>query len=737
MEGLLAPGTGRVSGMLVEFRKQLQEAAAGELEGIAAKVEEVVSQLRSANGQLDELLQHSEEARTLAANEVSNAEDRMMDTLRLFDLLTRQELLQLAQQQQQCAQKEIESFQVKLDGMHLHEHVLETLVDKFASDLEDYRERRRVSRLLTFMDLSAAFAGPRPQSVCSVLMHLVRQKPAARDVAVVFVYGVDPPKASGLDMNAPLAVPSPQVLRAAAASWKARTEVYGHRATSYAVVRVEGLLLEVFTVPFLEGERIGFAADDELRAAEPAEFAAKLAEAVNEANLTSGSEAPFSLVVYLGQLKEDRVRPPPTRDLSHNRTLYVRHMVQHLKPATRSLAAVWERLRAQLQFIDAAAAALKEGSSNGEAVQLSVRRLDVEIICFSAPVPPPPCRRDPHLREALHYLQIRLLPISGGFVVPDEAVLTAALTSLVRMVHGGGPSCPLVVTTTQKKKKHFWQRPTYSASIDLRTTDLSKRSGSEKGGGGGAAGGGDTEDEAPVAASKGAAAAAGAPPSLAPSPSALGGTAAVSLGPLEGAPGGTPSLTKGAEEGRHEEGAHPELYDLRSSRAESYRDSLHAAEKGGLWDRRGEGPRTAREVKGITLRDAVAGLAKAAESVVLLSEPWTRGYTLYIHTRTRRHSPPSPSVCSFWLMLRRPADCLCLWSHAAAEASMHVHACGGSPIRHGVPLILYSGVTALTFECLLAAAAVAAAAAAARSSSKEQQRQRRLRVIEAFWVTKE
>ena len=553
--------------------------AAAELTGMEGEIETLVAQLKSSNQQLAELLQLSEDAKALVEKDIRRIDEKMSNTLQLFEILTRQELAHLAQQQQQCALKEIEEFTAKLADMHLMEHVLETLVDRFFTELEDYRERRKVSRAITHMDLSTAFAGPRPQSVCSVLTHLVRQKKAAREVAMIFVYAVNPPIASGLPPS-PLVVPPPSMLRAAAASWKARTDVYGHKATSYSVVRVEGSLVEVFTVPFLESERLTFEATEELRVAQPNDFGDRLADAINEANLSgSADNSSFSLVVYLGTIQEDHVRPPPTRTLSQNRLLFVRHMVNHLEPTNKELATVWDRLQTQLRFIDAAGAAIKEGISNGEAVQLTVRRLDVEILCFSAPIEAPPCRRDPHLREAFHYMQIRLTRIHGGFVLPDDSIVAAALTSLVRLVHAGGPSCPVIISTRVLRRKRFWQRQAYGAAFEMDTVD-SQRPWSPSTAAGGAVGGRGRQNNRS---------------------SPTGGSLPPGGGSISQ---GTPSSS----------GNLPCYVGAPSP--------LCPVAAGGS---------TAREVKGIGLSEAIAALAKTAEGVVLLSEPWTRGYTLYVH----------------------------------------------------------------------------------------------------------
>ncbi|XP_026192895.1 uncharacterized protein LOC34621087 [Cyclospora cayetanensis] len=475
VEDLLAQGQGRVSLLLSAYRSELKQAAATELESIEAEIEGLVRQFKASNEQLDELLQLSEDAKLLTEKDIQRLQERMSNTLQLFDILTRQELLHLAQRQQQCALREIEEFTEKLSAMHLMEHVLETLVDKFAKDLEDYQERRRLSRALTFLDLSTSFAGPRPQSVCSVLVHLVRQKERAKDVGIVFVYGVAPPQSSGTPLST-LFVPPPSALRAAVSCWKKRTDIYGHKATSYAVIRVEGSLLEVFSVPFLEPERFIFETTEELRVALPSEFPERLAGAVNEANMAGGLDVPHSLVVYLGQVQDDQTRPPPTRILSHNRITLARHMLNHVEPPTKELTAVWERLQQQLNFVDAAAAAVMDGVAAGEAVQLALRRLDVEILCFTSALPVPPCRRDPHLREAFHYMQIQLTRTSSGFVLPADSVVVSALTSLVRIVHSGGPSCPVVISTSMQKKKHFWGSNTYTAVAEMITTDVTRAS---------------------------------------------------------------------------------------------------------------------------------------------------------------------------------------------------------------------------------------------------------------------
>ncbi|CDJ43832.1 microtubule-binding protein, putative, partial [Eimeria tenella] len=146
VDSLLAEGSGPVSVLLSRYRGELRAAAAAALQQADAAVEGVLQQVAASSQQVDLLLQLAEEGRACTAAELSRSREVLGESLQLFKLLARQQLLLLSQQQQQSALQEAESFVEKLQDMHLKEHVLQTTVDRFSREIEDYKRRKKLKR---------------------------------------------------------------------------------------------------------------------------------------------------------------------------------------------------------------------------------------------------------------------------------------------------------------------------------------------------------------------------------------------------------------------------------------------------------------------------------------------------------------------------------------------------------------------------------------------------------------
>lgn len=698
---LLAPEKGVVSSILSSYEAQIRSLSQNATAAFEKRVTHVVERLEETNTRLGSLLQLAVEAKALLLANAQQLEARTSNTSNLFNFLSRKELETSAAAQRALAIEQLEGFKKQLAGMTLKEHVLEGLVDSYLQKRASLRDSRGVTPDLSLLDVSSLFDGPRASSVCSVLTHLLQKKAPHQEIASVFVQVASPPSAAlalaaasatASGGGAPLqssaasnagavavlgaigalpptvvAVPPASAVIAAARLWKRRTDVYGHKGHAYAVVRIEGPLVEVFTVPFLESEPYILTGEEALHFVNGEELPRRLQDLVNALGINAAMNSlPETLVVYLGSVPNSEGGPPPSRRRSLQRV----ELLRALSPAAADsvgpvsqrssprldlsspvAAAFWGGSHAQLVFMEAAETLLKKALGGGLAAQVSVRRLDAEVLVIASSsaeaLAPPPCRLGPHLREVFHVLQVRLYrrlssdtlrlvfcpqkalakPAAslylcnafcqqvrltevseGSFVVPSDSVIASAVSTLTRSVSVGAPSCAIAASTSWTPPERFWKKPQFSSELFYQSPSTNAFS-----------------RALPAEVFGGGSGASSAKMTSAASQALLLAEAAADSAAERGAGGGSEifQVFLPRDEGRPHsaQALFPGGGPQGSGFAAASGVATHVGESSEL---------TAYFWKKTSLPAIVASLAQTVERVLLFSEAWARGFSLFV-----------------------------------------------------------------------------------------------------------
>lgn len=435
---------------------------------------------------------------------ISDLESRLVVSRRVLEEVAQEQLGALTLADQRITGEAVQRLHDFLKDLRLEENMLQTIVADIQKQfLESHAFGGGLGRRekgATYIDLSSSFAHSKIEKVCVVITHLVNQVLPNKTVIPIFIHSVapastvftEPVNARGglqqalLDAKALFAsfrigralrdedtkkkakdgntlgsatgeatgemvLPSEQILAKAAAQWLQERESFGTRYDHFGMIRIDGLLMEYYTVPFLEYHPYSYANEANLEIVRADGFSKRLQATVQEKLKPLEvvlEKNTFLLIAYVGEVAGDVVQPRASLVQTQARLNLSRELTQVLRGPTVGVYFRFEYYKRQLRFIDHMENLFREAAKNRMAARAILQGDEIRIMAVvgskSTPggliqLDLPPCRDgDAFFHHAFVALKLTLKAVSPELLAfPSDNLLARGLADLVWEVSGG------------------------------------------------------------------------------------------------------------------------------------------------------------------------------------------------------------------------------------------------------------------------------------------------------------
>nr|PIM04405.1 putative microtubule-binding protein [Toxoplasma gondii COUG] len=545
----LQPPSGVVYRHLQDLRNRLTEIRVAAEKNFHTEASSVMQQIDTCSAKVDDLTRLYFEMRRRMDVEVSDIDTRLISARHELEDLVQERLNQLGASEQRITAEAMKRLREFLQNLHLEENMLQDIVQNIQREFLEpsafpgagaHREKGA-----TYIDLSSYFSSSKIEKVCSVMSHLVKQLLPGKTVIPIFIHTVPQPSTSNpptresggklfgglgsaralfasLNLGPPgwagsedkkggdekrqsevqiaeLILPDEQVIATVAAEWLRERQRSGPVFQHYAVVRVEGLLAEAYTVPYLQPLHFDYAKESRFSLARVDQFGEKLEKTIHEklGLLTEALEKnTYLLVAYLGEAAGD-VKPQPSLAQTKSRIATARRLLQHVKAPSLGAYFHFEQFKQQLRFLDELAKVFTRNQKKHLASKVVLPGDDIEISVVvggkGAPggklkIAMPPCRQgDPFFQHAFTILSMQLTALTPQVVVfPNDALLARTLSTILEDLRGnstldeerGGkpgqraPTCGATITSSGVAKR-FWRPEVLKVSMSYMEKHVS------------------------------------------------------------------------------------------------------------------------------------------------------------------------------------------------------------------------------------------------------------------------
>ncbi|PHJ16048.1 microtubule-binding protein [Cystoisospora suis] len=500
----LHPTTGIVRHRLLAFREHLSKLRAAAQESFATEASELMRQVDTCGTSVDELTRFYFDLRSRVDAGISDLESRLVLSRRDLEDVAQEQLVALTLADQRITGEAVQRLQDFLKDLRLEENMLQTIVADIQKQFLESRTfgggLSRREKGATYIDLSSSFAHSKIEKVCVVITHLVNQVLPNKTVIPIFIHSVapastvlnEPPSTRGglqqalLDAKALFAsfrigralkdeepkkkakdqenvgsaageaagemvLPSEQILAKAAAQWLQERETFGMRYDHFAMIRIDGLLMEYYTVPFLEYHPYSYANETNIEIVRADGFPKRLQTTVQEKLKpleVALEKNHFLLIAYVGEVTGDVVQPRASLAQTQARLNLSRELTQVLRGPSVGVYFRFEYYKRQLRFIDQMEKLFHEAAKNKMGARTILQGDDIRIMAVvgskSTPggliqLDLPPCRDgDAFFHHAFVAMKLTLKAVSPDLLAfPSDNLLSKALAGLVWEVSGG------------------------------------------------------------------------------------------------------------------------------------------------------------------------------------------------------------------------------------------------------------------------------------------------------------
>ncbi|KEP60722.1 UNVERIFIED_CONTAM: hypothetical protein HHA_249990 [Hammondia hammondi] len=542
----LQPPSGVVYRHLQDLRGRLTEIRVEAENNFRTEASSVMQQIDTCSAKVDDLTRLYFEMRRRMDVEVSDIDTRLISARHELEELVQERLNLLGASEQRITAEAMKRLRGFLKNLHLEENMLQDIVQSIQREFLEpsaftgagaHREKGA-----TYIDLSSYFLSSKIEKVCSVMSHLVKQMLPGKTVIPIFIHTVPQPSTSSpprresggklfgglgsalfasLNLGPPgwagsedkrgdekrqsevqiaeLILPDEQVIATVAAEWLRERQRSGPVFQHYAVVRVEGLLAEAYTVPYLQPLRFDYARESRFGLARVDQFGEKLEKTIHEklGLLTEALEKnTYLLVAYLGEAAGD-VKPQPSLAQTKSRIATARRLLQNVKAPSLGAYFHFEQFKQQLRFLDELAKVFTRNQKKHLASKVVLPGDDIEISVVvggkGAPggklkIAMPPCRQgDPFFQPAFTILSMQLTALTPQVVAfPSDTLLARTLSTILEDLRGTAtldeesgdkrgqraPTCGATITSSGVAKR-FWRPEVLKVSMSFMERHVS------------------------------------------------------------------------------------------------------------------------------------------------------------------------------------------------------------------------------------------------------------------------